>query len=151
MINGLPSPPVDSPKTEFPTHDDPSLNTTLSTSFSNSLDVKQQQENLSAQHIQSKLTALREEKHRLFQLMKRLVEQEEHQQHTITNTQQSIRKKRPSRWQPSSQQQQQQQQQQYSTRTTFTTASRPYQTQSRSHGYFGQPSVIHHPHQPYLY
>lgn len=169
MINGLPSPPVDSPLTDFPSlplNDcDDSSSTAPSTSgignksFGNDGGVKKG-DDLTIEGIHSKLAALREEKHRLFQLMKQLVGQEE-QSRTLTN-QQQVRKKKPSRWLPLPPQQQQQlypSTRPLNRNTTGTTTSssrpanvlKPYQqNQSRSHSYFGQQPVTHH-HPPYLY
>ncbi|KAI8144068.1 hypothetical protein BJV82DRAFT_608204 [Fennellomyces sp. T-0311] len=69
---GLPSPPVDSPRSEFPGDDhvdeEPTSKSVATTT------------KLTASDIVKKLDELKEEKHRLFQLIKRLMQQEQDEQ-----------------------------------------------------------------------
>ncbi|ORX63011.1 hypothetical protein DM01DRAFT_1331106 [Hesseltinella vesiculosa] len=84
LISGLPSPPVESPLSEFPsppapnTSDTPPMtpNTSVSSSSSTASGPTFSASSLSKQDIQEKLQALRSEKHRLFQLMKQAIQQD---------------------------------------------------------------------------
>jgi hypothetical protein len=183
MISGLPSPPVESPMAEFPSIMTPSNTdqsppstpgltfTPCSSSVVSSTSDKspttkepQQEEKcagLTTEEIKSKLAKLREEKHNLFQLMKRLVEQEEQQkqqdqQKHQLEKQQQAKKKKASRW---STYQQPTPLPSPSLRYTPTAASRPplnasrplsSYTQMRTQtGYFGSSQRSHQP--PFLY
>ncbi|KAI8074765.1 hypothetical protein BC940DRAFT_289027 [Gongronella butleri] len=91
LVSGLPSPPVESPLSDFaslpvhpPLDDTPPMTpnattSSCSSSSSSTTSSSVDEPTMSVQDIHEKLQSLRDEKHRLFQLMKQLVVQEDQQ------------------------------------------------------------------------